>query len=383
MRLWVVSPSYPSHPKESINAGVLARDLALHAAASGHEVVVVTPDKPGGLRVDAGLGALPIPWIAPTTRMSDLSARRPLDLLRILSLFVAARATLSEAARRRPPDAILALWALPSGIFARWVAKSRGVPYAVWLLGSDVWNAPSYPGGVRTLRRVLADATARFADGRELAGRALELTGQEVAFLPSIRRLPPAEPDPFAPADLLFVGRFHRNKGPDVLLEAFAMLAEERPSLTLRLHGSGELEPWLLEQSAAPALAGRVVIGRPLSAAELAGALAATRLLVIPSRVESIPLILGDAAQSGTRVVATAVGDMPEVINELDLGELAAPGDPSDLARAISRALDLGAAGPLPGARSDLPGEVFDRLLASVADAPRARDGSRRAVEPS
>jgi glycosyltransferase involved in cell wall biosynthesis len=377
MRLWVVTTSYPARPAESTNAGVLARDLALHAAGAGHEVTVATPRKPHGLEVDPGLAALPLPWLFPTTAMSDLSARRPLDLVRAVSLFAGAHRTLLARARHSPPDALVALWALPSGLFARWVARATGAPYAVWLLGSDVWKAPGYPGGVAALRRALAGAVARFADGRELARRARELTGVEVDFLPSARRLPAPARDPLPPADLLFVGRFHPNKGPDLLLEAFALLVEDRPGLTLRLHGAGELAPRLAARARRTDLAGRVRVEGPLAAPELAAALAATRLLVVPSRLESVPLILADAAQAGARVVATDVGDMAEVVAALELGGVAPPGDPRALATALARELDRPRSAARTAARPALPDEIFARLLSTLgpAFAPRPLAG--------
>src|SRR5262245_22090356 len=135
MRLWVVSTSYPAHPGESINAGVLARDLALWFTEQGHRVTVVTPQKPEGLRVAPGLEALPLAWLRPTKAMSDLSARRPLDLVRIASLVGLARPRLVRAARESPPDGVVALWGLPCGVFARWIRRACGAPYAVWLLG--------------------------------------------------------------------------------------------------------------------------------------------------------------------------------------------------------------------------------------------------------
>jgi len=77
----------------------------------------------------------------------------------------------------------------------------------VWPLGSDVWKAPSYPGGTRLLGKVNGDSSGAYADGTELAAQAVRLTGEPVEFLPSVRRLPrpPASlPDP---VDVLFVGR--------------------------------------------------------------------------------------------------------------------------------------------------------------------------------
>lgn len=363
-RLWVVSSSYPAFPGESINAGVLARDVALWTHEQGCAVTVVTPQKPEGLRVDAGLESIPLAWFRPTKAMSDLTPRRPIDLVRIFSLMALARPRLFAAARRQRPDGILALWALPCGIFARSVRRRFGTPYAVWLLGSDVWKADRFPGGVRALRYVLADAAGRFADGSDLARRAEELTGIGVEFLPSIRRLPPPSGEA-APCDVLFVGRYHPNKGPDVLLEAFAQVIAQRPGTTLRMHGLGEMRPQLEAIVRELGLSTSVAVGGPLDASALAAALRATKVLAIPSRIESIPLVLGDAAQAGTRVVATEVGDMGEVVRSNALGTAVPAEDPQRLAEALLGALaEPRSVDPVPS--SFRPDSVFSRLLQSV-----------------
>jgi glycosyltransferase involved in cell wall biosynthesis len=67
------------------------------------------------------------------------------------------------------------------------------------------------------------------------------------------------------------------------------------------------------------------------------------RLLVVPSRAESLPYIVLEAAAAGVPMIASQVGGIPEIFGS-DLGSLVAPGDPEVLARAISQAMqDRGA----------------------------------------
>ena len=214
----------------------------------------------------------------------------------------------------------LALWALPSGIFARWINRWFGVPYVIWLLGSDVWKAPSYPFGRTLLRKVIEDSNGAYADGSELAAEAFRLSGKSIEFLPSIRRLPPPPAILPEPVDVLFIGRYHENKAPDLLIEAFAGVHRCRPDAKLRLHGQGTLRPHLERQVEQLGLQDVVTVAGSLSAVEVAGALACAKVLVIPSRIESIPLILGDAMQAGVPVVATEVGDMGELVRRHKLG---------------------------------------------------------------
>lgn len=379
MRVWLITSSYPRAPEESVNAGVLARDLALSLRQLGHRVTVVTPEKLGGIVLDPGLEAVRLPWFRPTVAMADLSAWRPVDLIRALSLFALARPALRRALASERPDGVLALWALPSGIFARWVRRWSGVPYVVWLLGSDVWKAASYPLGTSLLRKVLEDSSAAYADGTELAAEATRLTGRAVEFLPSARRLPPPPAQLPDAVDVLFVGRYHPNKGPDVLIEAFAAVHRARPEATLRLHGEGMLRPELETWVERLGLKDVVTVAGPLSAVGVAGAMASAKVLAIPSRIESIPLILGDAVQAGLPVVASAVGDVGEMVCRDKLGLTVAPNDPEALAAALLAMLDSAKRlEPSSHVASITPEGIAETLVTRLIQAGSMVSGSKR-----
>jgi glycosyltransferase involved in cell wall biosynthesis len=370
MKIWVITTSYPREPRESINAGVLARDLALTVASRGHDVTVVTPEKPGGVVFDDGLSGLVLPWRRPTLAMADLSGRKPLDAARIASLFASSRRTLRRAAAIEPPDGVIALWALPSGIFARWVARWTGAPFVTWYLGSDIWRAPSLPMGVRTLSSIADAARATFADGVELAEEAERLTGLPVQLLRSARRMPAPPTDLPNGFDVMFVGRFHKNKGPDVLIEAFRQLVADQPGLKLVLRGQGLMREALVHQAASAGLETSVQVGEPIDIEDLAGAMTTARLLAIPSRVESMPLILGDAIQMGLPVVVSDVGDMGGFVRDHELGIVVPPEDPAALARALRDALGGEYPSPagLESARQEVsPDSAADRLLAELS----------------
>jgi hypothetical protein len=87
------------------------------------------------------------------------------------------------------PDYILALWALPSGYWARKIAKKQNIPYCNWCLGSDIWNLSKIPIVKSILKRVLRDAKWNFADGYQLCKDVVLLSKKECLFLPSSRHL--------------------------------------------------------------------------------------------------------------------------------------------------------------------------------------------------
>ena len=72
-------------------------------------------------------------------------------------------------------------------------------------------------------------------------------------------------------------------------------------------------------------------------------ALALGRIMVVPSRIESLPYIVLETAASGKPLIATKVGGIPEIYGPLS-GNLVPPEDAPALAEAIGRSLDEPAA---------------------------------------
>jgi glycosyltransferase involved in cell wall biosynthesis len=66
--------------------------------------------------------------------------------------------------------------------------------------------------------------------------------------------------------------------------------------------------------------------------AEVAPILAASDLLVLPSRAEGLPVVLLEAMALARPVIAARVGGVPEVIRDGENGLLVAPGAPNELA---------------------------------------------------
>lgn len=164
------------------------------------------------------------------------------------------------------------------------------------------------------------------------------------------------------PARIGSVGRLIRQKGFDVLIEAFRRVQEVRRA-HLVIVGEGE-ERRELEAAAKgldvelPGFAGR--------AEDVAGFLRGLDLFVLSSRFEGLPNSLLEAMSCGVRTVATDVHGVREATG----GAISPvhPDDPSALAEAILVALD----GPVPAyppprSFADVAVEhrlVFERALA-------------------
>jgi glycosyltransferase involved in cell wall biosynthesis len=72
-------------------------------------------------------------------------------------------------------------------------------------------------------------------------------------------------------------------------------------------------------------------------------ALTLGRIMVVPSRAESLPYVVLEAAAGGVPLIATRVGGIPEIYGP-QVAALVPPGDAAALAKAIAQALDGGAA---------------------------------------
>lgn len=155
--------------------------------------------------------------------------------------------------------------------------------------------------------------------------------------------------DPAAPVIGLF-GRLIRQKGVDVLLEAFARLRADHPAACLLIVGDGVLRPALEAQAGRLGLDGAVTFtGWVEDGARL---MPACDLIAIPSRWEGFGLVALEAMAAGRPLVASQVSALPEIVSDGETGLLVPPDDAGALAEALgalladpARAAAMGAAG--------------------------------------
>lgn len=186
--------------------------------------------------------------------------------------------------------------------------------------------------------------------------RARWITTQSRWFIDQLRPLVPPStrlvqvgsgvPDEFGRVErherdyLLYYGRFDVfQKGIDVLLDAFAAIAAARPDVRLVMAGRGKDEARVRELVADPRLAGRVEVRAGADRAEVLRLMSGALALLMPSRLEGLPLIPGEAMAAGVPVIAAAIGAVPEVVAP-DRGVLVPTGDPGALAAAALALLD-------------------------------------------
>ena len=136
-------------------------------------------------------------------------------------------------------------------------------------------------------------------------------------------------------ADFLFVGELRRLKGVDVMLRALARIRQAR-SVSAVIVGTGPDAAAFKDETARLGLDSAVSFRGAMPARE---AFALARVLVVPSRAESFPYIVLEAAAAGLPLLATNVGGIPEIVSGTDT-QLLPPEDAEALAQAMLGVLD-------------------------------------------
>lgn len=256
---------------------------------------------------------------------------------------------------RRERPVIVHTHTAKAGLVGRLAARLAGVPIVVHTFHGHVLKG--YFGPVLT--RLLL-ATERFLGRRSDAIVTVservkdEIVGFRVAPARRVHVIPLGfDLAPFADAPR---GRLRRKLGlPDevplvgivarlapvknhaLFLDAARLLAEERSDVHFAIVGDGELRGRLERRTADLGLAGRVhFTGWHRPANEIYADL---DVCVISSVNEGTPVTLIEAMATGTPVVGTAVGGVPDLVEDGVTGRLVPSGDAGALALAIRLAL--------------------------------------------
>lgn len=307
-------------------------DLAQGQAERGHQVGIVAASSAEPTAADAKLDAL-APRLA--LGVSRIPMRRQLGL----ADFMAFRHVGGCAATTKP-DVIHGHGA-KGGAFVRLVRAGHAIRAYTPHGGSLHYGRTPRGLVYGAIERMLMRRTELFLFESAFARGAFEaMIGKPRGVVRVIHNgIGAAEMTPVTPAtdaaDVVYVGELRALKGPDVLIEALAQLHKRGRSARAVIAGDGPDREAL--QDAAKAL-GLTDYIRFLGHVPARQAFSQGRLLVVPSRAESLPYIVLEAAAAGLPVIATRVGGIPEIFGTPD--PLIPPGDATALAQALAAALD-------------------------------------------
>jgi glycosyltransferase involved in cell wall biosynthesis len=135
----------------------------------------------------------------------------------------------------------------------------------------------------------------------------------------------PIEPDADA-ADLLYIGEYRFAKGIDTLLKAMRIMRDRRKrSTSLIMVGQGPDEAALKEQAEHLGLTSDITFLKPMAASQ---AFRKAQTMVVPSRFESMPYVVIEAAGAAVPMISTDVGGIPEIFGPF--ADLLIPCDDAD-----------------------------------------------------
>ncbi|RIL04734.1 hypothetical protein DCC79_16495 [bacterium] len=170
-------------------------------------------------------------------------------------------------------------------------------------------------------------------------------------------------------AVITLIGRLTPQKGVEDLLDAARLVCDARPEARFLIAGHGPLREDLEARAAGLGLNGAVrFLGY---CADIPPLLAASDIVVLPSRAEGLPLVLLEALAAGRPVVASRVGGIPDVVRDNETGLLVPPNAPDRVADGLldllahpDRAQAMGLAGRSLVRRQFSPEHAARRLAA-------------------
>lgn len=311
------------------------------------------------------LGRARSPEIARTERIDALEVHHPrfatLRGLAPLNVGLMSASLAPALLRRRLTgrryDVVLGAYAYPDGCAAVLLARALRLPVVVKCHGSDLNRVPEQLILRKQIEAILprADRVVVVSEKLGARARALGVAPDRVDLVYNgidrerfaVRDAGAARAALGLPAEaalVLYVGTLAEHKGAADLLTAAEALATSRPDARVIFVGDGPLAETIAARAAEPG-ANVIAAGRQPHE-RVAQYMAACDLLTLPSWDEGLPNVVREAHACGRRVVATAVGGIPEAVHRPELGQLVPAKAPAQLAAALADELGRTAVGP-------------------------------------
>jgi glycosyltransferase involved in cell wall biosynthesis len=242
---------------------------------------------------------------------------------------------------RRVRPAIVHANSSKAGILGRLAALATRVPARLftvhgWAFKAHTgWAARGYLWADRAMARITTTTICVAESEREAGLRARTCRrDRTVVIRNGVAPAPPHRAHaPAPPVAVLSVGRLRAPKDFLTLVRAVSQL--EPGSIRLRIAGDGPDRQPLVEEVDRLGLASVVeLLGTDPDVDALLGA---ADVFVLSSTSEGLPMSVLEAMAAGLPVVASAVGGVPELVDDGETGVLVPPGDPAALATALAR----------------------------------------------
>src|SRR2546423_947413 len=343
-------------------------ELLKRLRAAGHEVDVFTSSYRGTPdQVFAGIPVhrfryFPRRWenLTHEEAAPDRMKRSLLYRLMPACFIVAGMAAIWRLCRRTRYDVIHVHWPLPLALFGWAAQRARPARLVTTFYGVELrW----VKGALPFLKGFLAWAARRSdrvsAISTYTAGELRELADIPIEVIPYTTSLPDVTPAPALASagrdgtgPVLFVGRLVERKGVAYLIEAVARLGRGEEGPRLEIVGDGPERPRLEALARRLGVANRVAFRGKIAPDELQASYARAAVCVLPSVLdargdtEGLGVVLLEAMNHATPVIASRVGGIPDIVEDGVSGLLVLPGGAPVLAVARSAGHDQPPPGP-------------------------------------
>lgn len=244
--------------------------------------------------------------------------------------------------------------------FARWCRANKIAIMHSWDIYSNIFGLPGAalasvpvrigsrrglggPAGPRRLQRVAYRAAHRMVANSHAAARQLAADGVPGDRITVIAN--GIDPSIFGshqysarPRRIAMVACLREGKRIDVLIAAAPRILARHPDAEFVIVGDGPSREQLVAMARATSVSDHFqFLGHR---DDVPAVLAQADLLVLPSESEAFPNAIVEGMAAGLPVVATAVGGIPELVEDGVTGRLVPAGDPDALAGALLEVLD-------------------------------------------
>jgi len=246
--------------------------------------------------------------------------------------------------KRQQVTSMLSAWGFPDAVASSMLNCFLKLPFFVKVHGTDVNESIQFSARKKQMRYWLNKAQAIFCPSQALV-ESLEGIGVDKnkacvnyngvnkhIFYPSAQSSIKVQ-------HLVFVGSLIATKGVNELFSAFIEAKKQLSNLQLDVLGDGPLRSALMKKIVEYSLHDSIRLHGSVPLEQVAKYIRESSVLVLPSYREGVPNVLLESFASGTPVIATKVGGIPEVVND-SVGLLVDAKNVEQLTQAITIAID-------------------------------------------
>lgn len=247
----------------------------------------------------------------------------------------------SKTVKRFKPDLLFVSWAFPEGVAVSKLARKLKLPFILKVHGTDINDFIDTPSRGPQIVAACHQASSILSVSQALKNKIVAAGIREDKVLVNYNGVDKTIffPEQDAPQRtskrLLFVGNLKKTKGVLACAEAFVDIIQQGIDAELVYigQGAGKAQIQAIFESH-PEAKTKVTFHPPMPQGDIRGWMNQSDLLLLPSFNEGVPNVVLEAKSSGLPAIATAVGGIPEILDDSD-GLLVKLHDHQELVNAI------------------------------------------------